>query len=76
MAIIDIELHISPDQMQRYYSGHAGAVRATACDGRKVQFPANILRPFVTREGVQGRYRLEMDELGKLIRISKQPDQR
>jgi len=29
--------------------------------GRRVRFPANILRPFVTLEGIQGRFIIRFD---------------
>lgn len=66
-------LHIPPDELARFYQGAASSVIARAEDGRNVQFPANALRPFVTRSGVHGRFELELgagQRLRALRRIS------
>jgi len=59
MPAVQVRLHISADDMVRYYSGDARVVRARTLDGgRTVQFPARLLRPFVTGEGVHGLFQL------------------
>jgi len=59
------DLHISSQQYLRYYSGAASKVITRCHDGRRVQFPANILRPFIRHDGIQGRFELEFDEQGR-----------
>jgi len=66
-----ISLDISPEEFLRYYEGRANAVIATAQDGRRVQFPANILRRFLTANGVCGRFRLRYDDKNRLVSISR-----
>lgn len=58
MSVIVVELHISAEEYLRMYAGSARDVITYAVDGRRVRFPANILRPFVTRSGVRGRFRI------------------
>jgi hypothetical protein len=59
---VHFTLHIGADELLRYYRGAARAVIAVTDDGLRVQFPADALRPFVTTEGVHGRFALEFDE--------------
>ncbi len=66
-----ISLAISADDFVRLYQGSATDVIAKASTGETVRFPANILRPHVTREGVHGRFRLSFDEAGKFRSIER-----
>ncbi len=56
MKSIVVSLHIPPEEFQRLYEGSARDVNALSVDGRRVRFPANVLRPFVTHAGVVGRF--------------------
>lgn len=71
MAQLLVDLAISPDELLRLYRGQARVVQARALDGTRVKFPANCLRPFVTEQGVQGRFVLEFDAAYKLKGFSR-----
>ena len=49
-------LDISPEEMQRYYRGEASNVVTIADDQTRLQFPAKVIRQFVTADGVKGRF--------------------
>ncbi len=66
-----VDLHISADQYLKLYQGVATSVLAYAQDGRRVRFPARILQPFVSREGVHGRFRILFDAEGRFQRIER-----
>lgn len=66
-----VNLAIDADEFLRLYKGTARDVLARATNGQTVRFPANILRPFVTREGVHGRFKITFNANGKLIAIDK-----
>jgi len=68
-----VDLNINPDELLRYYRGQAGLVSCRARDGRRVQFPAALLRPFVTRGGVQGSFCIRFAADGKFRQIDKIP---
>ena len=51
-------LELPAEEYLRYYQGQAGAVIVRAEDGRRVQLPASALRPFVTEQGIYGRFQL------------------
>ena len=68
---IRFSLNISSDDYLRYYRGSAHSVVVTSEDGRKVRFPASNLRPFVTHEGVRGRFELLLDEESRLLELRR-----
>lgn len=68
---IIVDLHIAADEWLRLYRGEAHQVSARSRDGRTVWFPANILRPFVTHEGVRGSFLIEFSEAGKFQRVCR-----
>ncbi len=68
---IVVALNIPADKMQAYYAGAVQNVAATAADGRVIHFPASILRPFVERNGVCGRFEIEFDQDNKFVAIHR-----
>lgn len=64
-------LSISQDVLLSYYEGGAQAVVVKSEDGRSIQFPANILRQFVTNNGVHGVFEIEFDENNKFIEMQR-----
>lgn len=64
-------LNISPEQYKAYYSGQIRAIQVQSHDGKQVRFPASAIRQFVTAEGVQGEFELQVDSNHKLIGISR-----
>lgn len=66
-----VSLSIDAEEMQRWYRGSASEVLAYSVDGRKVRFPASVLRPFVTRDGVHGHFRILFDNRHKLRGVEK-----
>ena len=71
MQGIIVKLSISADKYKLLYQGAARTVYARATDGRSVQFPADILRPFLLRDGIQGIFRIRFDQKGKYQGIDK-----
>jgi len=68
---LTFRLNISPERYLENYSGMVQDVVARAHDGRVIQFPAVFLRPFVTREGIQGDFMMEYDNNGHCHQIKK-----
>lgn len=71
MPQLQVDLDISPEELLRLYRGQARTVRARALDGTRLQFPASCLRPYVTEQGVQGRFVLEFDAGFKLVGFTR-----
>jgi hypothetical protein len=67
-------LNLSPERYLRYYQGAASAVSAVSVDGRRLQFPAEHLRPFVTRNGVRGEFILRFDDQNRFVGLERVGD--
>lgn len=71
MSALVVNLVIEAEEYQRMYTGTARHVSCRSVDGRRVQFPANILRPFVTRTGIQGRFLIRFNDENRFESIEK-----
>lgn len=71
MHALVVNLMIDPEEFQRLYAGSVKDVSAIAVDGRRVQFPGNILRQFVTREGIRGRFMIRFDDENRFESIQR-----
>jgi len=71
---IRFSLNLSADRYLSHYQGYARNVSVVADDGRRIEFPANALRPFVTKNGVQGHFELLIDSNNRLQRLKRLPD--
>jgi len=64
-------IRISAEDYIYYYKGQAKQVIVNAHDGRRVQFPASCLQPFVLHDGINGVFCLRFDANNKLIGLEK-----
>ena len=64
-------IRISADDYLAYYKGQARQVIVNADDGRRIQFPASCLQPFVMRDGINGVFVLRFDVNNKLVGLEK-----
>lgn len=71
MQAIVVDVHITAEEYQKYYRQPGTVVNVRARDGRRVQFPANILQPYITHEGVIGAFRIVFDDEGKFQSLEK-----
>jgi hypothetical protein len=71
MRTLRFTLTISAEDYLSYYQGKARNVSAVADDGRRVEFPAEHLRPHVMHDGVRGRFELQFDANNKFIALRK-----
>ena len=68
----EFELRLSSEKFLDFYRGRARNVSVQCSTGQTVQFPANLLRKFVSPEGVHGRFVLTCDANNKLIGLERQ----
>ena len=71
MPHVRINLRISADKYLAYYKGTADTVLTHAADGRRVRFPARVLRPFLTHDGIYGEFLIRFNDRQKFIGIEK-----
>lgn len=73
MQDVVFSLAITPEAYLQYYRGAAKAVIVQAEDGRRIQFPAESLKPFIQTSGIHGRFRLIFDKNHKFQKLEKLP---
>ena len=71
MQTVTVSLRISSRRFQAYYEGSVDSVVARSDDGRIVQFPARVLRPFVSRRGIEGVFEITFSSRQKFHSIKK-----
>ena len=71
MKRYEFRLDIPPEQYLDYYRGAAKHVVARCPDGLTIQFPASLLTPFVTPEGIHGHFALDCDDSNRGARLSR-----
>jgi len=70
---LDVHINIDPTKWLAYYRQPQVRVQARSTDGRIIELPASKLRPFVGHSGVNGRFRLTLDNDNKLLSIERVP---
>jgi hypothetical protein len=65
------KLRVSYDDFLPYYQGAATMVEVRDLQGRVLWINGRHFRPFVTREGVNGLFRLELDKSGNFVSLNK-----
>ncbi|MGB0466560.1 MAG: DUF2835 domain-containing protein [Pontibacterium sp.] len=71
MNKIVFDLSLSSDEYLRVYQGSARDVVTRALDGRRVRFPAHVLKPFLLHTGIYGRFCIRFDASGRFQGIDK-----
>jgi len=68
---IRFSLNLSAERYLSHYRGVAKSVLVVADDGRRIEFPASALRPFVNKHGVQGQFELVIDANNRLLSLER-----
>ncbi|WP_347985911.1 DUF2835 domain-containing protein [Methylomonas sp. AM2-LC] len=68
---IRFRLNLGYDQFLAVYQGIAKTVVARADDGRNISFPAGNIQRYLSKNGIQGYFELELTEKNKFIAIKK-----
>ena len=71
MDTVRFRLTLTAEQIRSYYEGIARQVIVRASDGRRIQFPVQWLRRFVTLDGVQGLFEMRFGDDHKLIDLRR-----
>lgn len=71
MPRYEFSLNIPAEEFLRVYQGTVSHVVVRATTGQRVQVPAARFRPFVTPEGVAGRFVLTCDENHKCLDLQR-----
>jgi predicted ester cyclase len=71
MNRISFSIKISPDEYLKSYEHPQAVVFVMSDDGRRVKFPANLLKRFVGHNGIEGRFRIDFDAAGKCLGVER-----
>jgi hypothetical protein len=69
--VVELRLAINAEKYLLLYKGVARQILATSVDGRRIRFPAKILQPYVTRDGVYGRFAIRFSCEGRFVNIRR-----
>jgi hypothetical protein len=69
MRRFEFRLNISSEQYLDYYRGVVHQVVARYSAGQTIQFPASLLKPFLTLSGVHGTFELTCEDDHKGARL-------
>ena len=69
MTRLVVSLSISDTEYLKWYSGTATTVTAQTQQGVSINFPANILKQFVTHNVVQCLFEIEFDNENRFVVI-------
>jgi len=68
---IKFYLDISYDKFLSVYKGDAKYVLTRSFDGRTIRFPADTIRPYLTKQGVSGTFEIFFDRQNKFKSLNK-----
>lgn len=71
MKRYEFHLRISAEQYLDYYRGIVEQVFVHCTDGKTLQFPAHLLKKFVTTAGIHGDFVLTSDDNGKCTDLQR-----
>ncbi|MDH5353569.1 MAG: DUF2835 domain-containing protein [Gammaproteobacteria bacterium] len=67
----EFTMQLSAEKTRIIYQGQARFLLVTTDHGIKLQLPAQNFRSYVTNEGINGRFSVEIDEDNKILQLSK-----
>jgi hypothetical protein len=62
-------LHMSTEKFLRYYQGTVKAIQVVSECGKRLQFPASRMRPFLTHSGINGRFAIVIDQNQRFVNL-------
>lgn len=64
-------LHLSTEDYRQYYEGLVKAIQVESLCGKIIQFPADKMREFVSKDGVHGTFVMRLDSNNKFLSVKK-----
>lgn len=68
---VRFDINIPAEQILAYYQGAARQVSVLAHDGRRIEFPAEKLRPYLDHQGVYGIFEMEFDDHHRFVALHR-----
>lgn len=67
----EFEIHLSAEEFLQYYQGVVRAIQVQSKCGKRIQFAADKIRPFVMVNGIHGTFKLQLGKNNKFLGIKK-----
>ncbi len=64
-------LDLNYEECEQVYLGHVKSIQVTADNGKSIRLSATKFRPFITRIGIRGRFKLQLTKKNKFIKLEK-----
>ena len=71
MPTAKFSIQIDASEIEKYYQGRVRNILVKANNGLKIQFPANLILPYVTHSGVSGQFILQYEDNGKATSLRR-----
>ena len=68
---IRFSVNLSYEQYLKVYQGIAKTITVVSDDGRNVVFPAGNIQSFLTKQGINGLFEMELTPQNKFVGIKK-----
>ena len=62
LQVYHLHLRITEQEWLKFYSGQATTVLCKSVEGTSIAIPAHRFRGFTTKEGIQGHFRLTLQQ--------------
>ena len=69
MSRIRIHVNIGREELLRWYRGEARQLIARAEDGRRISLPVEVMRRFVSEDGLKGWFLLTLDGENRFVSL-------
>ena len=69
MTVVSFSLFLDSKQYLAYYKGQARRISVVCDDGRRIEFPAEHLRPYLTHDGIRGHFEIEFDQHQRFVAL-------
>jgi len=62
-------ISLPPEKVQLFYKGTKSRVQVTADDGTTLSIPWALFQPYVSKNGIRGRFTIVFDTRGKCTEL-------
>jgi hypothetical protein len=69
MQSLRFSLRLTVLELLQYYQGQKKLVRVVTYSGKSLQFKADHLRPFVSKNGINGEFDIYFDDQNNFVKL-------
>lgn len=69
--LLQFSINLSADKYLAVYKGRVKTISVVAYDGRRLEFAAEKLKPFLTHDGIYGIFAMELTAENQFLSIKR-----